>query len=97
MNVAASVPTGTVTSFPGVGLDTGTTIPVYPGAFSVTETGPDGYAGSTGAECSGTIELGASWSASSPTTTLQLAIVRPQSGRQHQRGHPGTQRCSACK
>ena len=33
----------------------------YPGAFAVTETGPDGYAGSIAPECSGTVVLGESY------------------------------------
>jgi hypothetical protein len=44
-------------SFPGAGAP-GTTVPVDPGAYAVTETGPGGYIGTPSADCAGTIAAG---------------------------------------
>lgn len=41
-----------------VGSETGTNVALHPGAYSVSETPPSGYAVSYSAECSGTIALG---------------------------------------
>src|SRR6185436_18639871 len=44
-------------SFPGAEAP-GTTITVDPGAYTVSETGPSGYASSFSADCTGTIAIG---------------------------------------
>ena len=44
-------------SFPGAG-GAGTTVALKAGAYSVSESGPSGYAGTFSADCSGTISLG---------------------------------------
>jgi hypothetical protein len=55
MNVTATNPSDD--SFSGV-ENPGTVITVFPGPYSVTETGPSGYIGTSSADCSGTIAIG---------------------------------------
>jgi uncharacterized repeat protein (TIGR01451 family) len=43
-------------SFPG--SETGTTVTLWPGAYTVTENGPGGYIGTPSSDCTGTIALG---------------------------------------
>lgn len=55
MNVTATNPSDT--SFPGA-VAPGTTITLDAGAYSVSETGPSGYASSFSTDCSGSIAVG---------------------------------------
>src|SRR5439155_936208 len=54
MSVTATNPSPA--SFPG--NESGTNVTLSAGAYSVSETGPSGYAESDGADCSGTIAVG---------------------------------------
>ena len=51
----SAVPGGTI-SFPG--SETGTTVPMQPGSYTVTETGPAGYNAFPSSDCTGTLNSG---------------------------------------
>jgi sugar lactone lactonase YvrE len=55
MTVAATSPVPA--SFPGAGPP-GTTVTIDPGAYTVTQSGPDGYDATPSADCAGTIAAG---------------------------------------
>ena len=82
MNVTATNPSQA--SFAGSAA--GTTITLEPGAYSVAETGPAGYAESSSADCSGTIALGESKTCTitnddiSPTLTVIKVVVNGDGG-----------------
>ena len=72
-------------SFPGQGSP-GTTVSLDPGAYSVSESGPSGYAKTQSADCSGTIAVGETKTCTitnddiAPTLTVCKTVINDDGG-----------------